>query len=62
VIHTIFSQNKKSLLGKVMRLDVDNIPSASKVSKLGLWGSYSIPKDNSFSEAKDLEPAEIWAF
>lgn len=22
-----FSQNKKSLLGKVMRLDVDNIPS-----------------------------------
>jgi hypothetical protein len=22
-----FSQNKKSLLGKIMRLDVDNIPS-----------------------------------
>jgi glucose/arabinose dehydrogenase len=55
-----FSQNKKSLLGKIMRLDVDNIPSASEVSKLGLWGSYSIPKDNPFSEDKDLEP-EIWA-
>jgi len=48
------------LLGKVTRLDVDNIPRALEVSKLGLWGSYSIPKDNPFSEDKDLKP-EIWA-
>ncbi|XP_015967680.1 HIPL1 protein [Arachis duranensis] len=55
-----FSQNKKSLLGKIMRIDVDNIPSAAEISKLGLWGNYSIPKDNPFSEDKDLQP-EIWA-
>ena len=55
-----FSQNKKSLLGKIMRLDVDNIPSASEISKRGLWGNYSIPKDNPFREDKELEP-EIWA-
>ncbi|CAA7043289.1 unnamed protein product [Microthlaspi erraticum] len=55
-----FSQNKKSLLGKIMRLDVDNIPSASEISKMGLWGNYSIPKDNPFREDKELEP-EIWA-
>jgi len=55
-----FSQNKKSMFGKVMRLDVDNISSALEVSKLGLWSSYSIPKDNPFREDKDLEP-EIWA-
>ncbi|ESR52921.1 HIPL1 protein [Citrus sinensis] len=55
-----FSQNKKSLLGKIMRLDVDNIPSAAEIEKLGLWGSYSIPKDNPFSEDSGLQP-EIWA-
>ncbi|XP_057415289.1 HIPL1 protein-like isoform X2 [Lotus japonicus] len=55
-----FAQNKKSLLGKIMRLDVDNIPSASEITKLGLWGSYSIPKDNPFREDKNVQP-EIWA-
>ncbi|KAJ6875372.1 HIPL1 protein [Populus alba x Populus x berolinensis] len=55
-----FSQNKKSLLGKIMRLDVDNIPSAAEIDKLNLWGNYSIPKDNPFSEDSDLQP-EIWA-
>ena len=33
---------------------------AAEISKLGLWGNYSIPKDNPFSEDKDLQP-EIWA-
>ncbi|EEF52098.1 HIPL1 protein isoform X1 [Ricinus communis] len=55
-----FCQNKKSLLGKIMRLDVDNIPSAEEISTLGRWGNYSTPKDNPFSEDKDLLP-EIWA-
>ncbi|KAK4844597.1 hypothetical protein QYF36_022170 [Acer negundo] len=55
-----FSQNKKSLLGKIMRLDVDNIPSTSEIEKLGFWGNYSIPKDNPFSEDGKLQP-EIWA-
>ncbi|CAN6585246.1 unnamed protein product [Malus baccata var. baccata] len=55
-----FSQNKKSLLGKIMRLDVDNVPSAAEVDKLVLWGNYSIPKDNPFAEDPELRP-EIWA-
>ncbi|KAG8652498.1 hypothetical protein MANES_06G097800v8 [Manihot esculenta] len=55
-----FSQNKKSLLGKIMRLDVDNIPSAKEINNLGLWGNYSTPKDNPFSEDGELLP-EIWA-
>ncbi|GAB4845545.1 hipl1 protein [Ancistrocladus abbreviatus] len=56
-----FAQNKKSLLGKILRLDIDNIPSATEESTLGLWGSYSIPKDNPYTEDKELQP-EIWAF
>ncbi|KAK2663914.1 hypothetical protein Ddye_002488 [Dipteronia dyeriana] len=55
-----FSQNKKSLLGKIMRLDVDNVPSPSEIEKLGFWGNYSIPKDNPFREDEELQP-EIWA-
>ncbi|KAI5558743.1 hypothetical protein BDE02_17G062300 [Populus trichocarpa] len=55
-----FSQNKKSLLGKIMRLDIDNIPSGQMITDLGLWGNYSVPGDNAFSEDKGLEP-EIWA-
>ncbi|CAK9134317.1 unnamed protein product [Ilex paraguariensis] len=55
-----FAQNKKSVLGKIMRLDVDNIPSAAEIVNLGLWGNYSIPQDNPSSEDKELQP-EIWA-
>ncbi|KAL6524366.1 hipl1 protein [Orobanche hederae] len=55
-----FAQNKKSLLGKIMRFDVDNMPSAAEVSQLGLWGNYSIPKDNPYTMDKDLQK-EIWA-
>ncbi|OMO61518.1 Soluble quinoprotein glucose/sorbosone dehydrogenase [Corchorus olitorius] len=55
-----FAQNKKSVLGKIMRLDVDNIPSAADINKLGLWGNYSVPKDNPYSEDGELLP-EIWA-
>lgn len=55
-----FSQNKKSLLGKIMRLDIDNIPSAKEINDLRLWGNYSIPSDNPSSEHKELQP-EIWA-
>ncbi|KAJ4979412.1 hypothetical protein NE237_010192 [Protea cynaroides] len=68
-----FAQNKKSLLGKIMRFNVDNFPShpfnmlalvfpgATEINALGLWGNYSIPKDNPVSEDKDLQP-EIWAY
>ncbi|KAF5730111.1 hypothetical protein HS088_TW20G00481 [Tripterygium wilfordii] len=54
-----FSQNKKSLLGKILRLDIDNIPSAEEIDKLGLWGNYSIPRDNPFVGRNDSQP-EIW--
>ncbi|KAL8518847.1 hypothetical protein ACS0TY_009986 [Phlomoides rotata] len=56
-----FAQNKKSLLGKIMRVDVDNLPSDDEIAKLGLWGNYSIPRDNPYSEDKEMEP-EIWAY
>ncbi|KAF8399390.1 hypothetical protein HHK36_015254 [Tetracentron sinense] len=55
-----FAQNKKSLLGKIMRLDIDHIPSATEIEKLGLWGNYSIPNDNPVSDDKELQ-SEIWA-
>ncbi|KMT07170.1 hypothetical protein BVRB_6g154950 [Beta vulgaris subsp. vulgaris] len=54
-----FSQNKKSILGKILRLDVDTIPSEKEIG-LGLWGNYSVPRDNPYSEDKELAP-EIWA-
>jgi hypothetical protein len=33
---------------------------AAEIDKLDLWGNYSIPKDNPYSEDSDLKP-EIWA-
>lgn len=56
-----FAQNKKSLLGKIMRVDVDNIPSQEEISRLGLWGNYSLPSDNPYTQDEDMEP-EIWAY
>lgn len=56
-----FAQNKKSLLGKIMRLDINNIPSQSQITDLGLWGNYSIPKDNAYTVDSELQ-AEIWAY
>ncbi|KAJ9554457.1 hypothetical protein OSB04_018502 [Centaurea solstitialis] len=53
-----FAQNKKSLLGKIMRVDVDTVP--KEVDDPNLWGNYSIPRDNPYSEDKELLP-EIWA-
>uniref|UniRef100_N1QTG9 HIPL1 protein n=1 Tax=Aegilops tauschii TaxID=37682 RepID=N1QTG9_AEGTA len=55
-----FAQNKKSLLGKIMRLDIDSTPGLGKVTNQSLWGNYSIPKDNPFSDDSGLAP-EIWA-
>ncbi|KAF8763084.1 hypothetical protein HU200_008936 [Digitaria exilis] len=55
-----FAQNKKSLLGKIMRLDIDNTPKANDISNTSLWGNYSIPKDNPYVDDSELEP-EIWA-
>ncbi|CAN6814395.1 unnamed protein product [Brassica oleracea] len=56
-----FAQNKKSLLGKILRLDVDVMPSVSEISELGLWGNYSIPKSNPFQGNAADEQGEIYA-
>ncbi|KQK13718.1 hypothetical protein BRADI_1g12040v3 [Brachypodium distachyon] len=55
-----FSQNKKSLLGKIIRLDIDDVQSQNQISNQSLWGNYSIPKDNPFVQDSDLQP-ETWA-
>ncbi|KAJ7526755.1 hypothetical protein O6H91_16G021800 [Diphasiastrum complanatum] len=55
-----FSQNKKSLLGKILRLDIDKSPSTSEVSALGLLGNYSVPNSNPFTNDNNSRP-EIWA-
>ncbi|KAI9117627.1 hypothetical protein K1719_011793 [Acacia pycnantha] len=55
-----FAQNKRSLLGKILRIDVDNLPSTRKIKDQGLWGNYSIPRDNPFLDDRELEP-EIFA-
>ncbi|XP_039130293.1 LOW QUALITY PROTEIN: HIPL1 protein-like [Dioscorea cayenensis subsp. rotundata] len=56
-----FSQNKKSLLGKILRLDINNIPTSQEIADLRLWGNYSIPEDNPFSDDSEAQ-AEIWAY
>lgn len=55
-----FSQNKKSLLGKIMRFDIDKTPSSDEVNELDLWGNYTIPVDNPYANIKGLAK-EIWA-
>ncbi|KAM3381026.1 HIPL2 protein-like [Capsicum galapagoense] len=52
-----FAQNKKSLLGKILRIDVDQ---RNQVRDRGLWGNYSIPRDNPYNNDKQLV-SEIWA-
>ncbi|XP_057843332.2 HIPL1 protein isoform X2 [Cryptomeria japonica] len=53
-----FAQKQKSLLGKIIRLDVDNIP--KKIDAANLWGNYSIPSDNPYVQDNNWQP-EIWA-
>ncbi|KAM0859503.1 hypothetical protein ACQ4PT_047140 [Festuca glaucescens] len=55
-----FSQNKKSLLGKIMRLNIDDLPQLNEIANLNLWGNYTIPKDNPNADDSNLRP-EIWA-
>ncbi|MCL7039668.1 hypothetical protein MKW94_005384 [Papaver nudicaule] len=52
-----FAQHKKSLLGKILRFDIDKIP---KISKYHRWGNYSIPSDNPHYDDEELLP-EIWS-
>eukprot|EP00897_Mesotaenium_endlicherianum_P007237 jgi/Mesen1/6541/ME000334S05875 len=54
-----FAQKKTSLLGKVLRIDVDaSTPAEAGSSRR--WGSYGIPKDNPFVGQRGVQP-EIYA-
>ncbi|KAG8081006.1 hypothetical protein GUJ93_ZPchr0007g4974 [Zizania palustris] len=52
-----FAQNKMSLLGKIIRIDVNDIPSGNSTAG---WGNYGIPKDNPFSVDSKFAP-EVFA-
>ncbi|PNT62693.1 hypothetical protein BRADI_4g07240v3 [Brachypodium distachyon] len=55
-----FSLNEKSLLGKILRIDIDELPEMNEVGNKSLWGNYAIPKDNPNTDNSNLRP-EIWA-
>ncbi|KAK3126619.1 hypothetical protein QOZ80_7AG0559420 [Eleusine coracana subsp. coracana] len=52
-----FAQNKKTLLGKIIRIDVDNMSTGNTSSA---FGNYGIPKDNPFSVDPRFAP-EVYA-
>ncbi|KAJ3670154.1 hypothetical protein LUZ60_010478 [Juncus effusus] len=56
-----FAQNKKSLLGKSLRFDIDIIPTQAEIDNLTLWGNYSIPKDNPYYTDSSFRP-EVYAY
>ncbi|KAJ3693778.1 hypothetical protein LUZ60_009258 [Juncus effusus] len=55
-----FAQNKKCLLGKALRLNVDVLPTPTEITSLGLYGNYTIPSDNLVSTDSGFRP-EVWA-
>uniref|UniRef100_A0A453DTJ6 Glucose/Sorbosone dehydrogenase domain-containing protein n=2 Tax=Aegilops tauschii TaxID=37682 RepID=A0A453DTJ6_AEGTS len=52
-----FAQNKGTLLGKIIRIDVNNMPTGNSTPG---WGNYGIPKDNPFSVDPKFAP-EVFA-
>lgn len=52
-----FAQNKGTLLGKIVRIDVNAMPTGNSTSG---WGNYGIPKDNPFSVDSKFAP-EVFA-
>lgn len=44
----------------VLSFNFTILPGVTEINELGLWGNYSIPKENPFIADKELEP-EIWA-
>ncbi|KAJ3693780.1 hypothetical protein LUZ60_009260 [Juncus effusus] len=55
-----FAQNKKCVLGKALRINVDVLPTPDEVTSLGLWGNYTIPSDNPVYTDSGFRP-EVWA-
>ncbi|KAF3330228.1 HIPL1 protein-like protein [Carex littledalei] len=56
-----FAQNKKSVLGKILRLNVDLPPTQDMIDNLTLWGIYSIPKDNPYFTDRTFRP-EVYSY
>uniref|UniRef100_A0A0E0FCV6 Glucose/Sorbosone dehydrogenase domain-containing protein n=1 Tax=Oryza meridionalis TaxID=40149 RepID=A0A0E0FCV6_9ORYZ len=54
------SRNKKSLLGKILRLNINDLPDLNEAASKNLCGNYTIPEDNPSADDSDLRP-EIWA-
>ncbi|MEM1202888.1 MAG: PQQ-dependent sugar dehydrogenase [Acidobacteriota bacterium] len=54
------AQDQSSLLGKMLRIDVDTPPSASRGGLCGLVGNYSVPASNPFVGTAEVCD-EIWA-
>ncbi|KAM3188956.1 hypothetical protein ACQJBY_067731 [Aegilops geniculata] len=52
-----FAQNKGTLLGKIIRIDVNDMPTGNSTPS---WGNYGIPKDNPFSVDSKFAP-EVFA-
>ncbi|OEL23589.1 HIPL1 protein [Dichanthelium oligosanthes] len=52
-----FAQNKKSLLGKIVRIDVNTMPSGNTTAG---WGNYGVPKDNPSAADPSFAP-EVFA-
>ncbi|KAK1682095.1 hypothetical protein QYE76_042943 [Lolium multiflorum] len=52
-----FAQNKGTMLGKIVRIDVNDMPSGNSTPG---WGNYGIPKDNPFSVDPEFAP-EVFA-
>ncbi|KAL6638935.1 hypothetical protein ACP70R_022665 [Stipagrostis hirtigluma subsp. patula] len=52
-----FAQNKKTLLGKIIRIDVNTMPTGNTTAG---FGNYGIPKDNPFATDPDFAP-EVFA-
>uniref|UniRef100_A0A0D9XZZ6 Glucose/Sorbosone dehydrogenase domain-containing protein n=1 Tax=Leersia perrieri TaxID=77586 RepID=A0A0D9XZZ6_9ORYZ len=59
-VNPSLSQNKKSLLGKILRLNVDDLPELNEAASKSSCGKYTIPEDNPRSVDSELQP-EIWA-
>ncbi|KAI5056470.1 hypothetical protein GOP47_0028288 [Adiantum capillus-veneris] len=56
-----FAQNKMFLLGKILQLDVDSMPSASETVSAQFWGNCSISTGNS-SVQDSSSRQEGWAY
>ncbi|XP_066398765.1 HIPL1 protein-like [Miscanthus floridulus] len=52
-----FAQNKKTVLGKILRIDVNTMPSGNTTAG---WGNYGIPQDNPASTDPSFAP-EVFA-